>query len=145
MKKHIKRFAESLILLTILLISASCDKNDDIDAIFREPTWYLTFVQDGEEKFIPKEGQFYSVEFRNDKFTVNMPNGSTLKGEWFADGGGSHTFYCRNVKKEGEIWRDDIALKMYDIFVNSDSYEGDTNWLQIRTKDTNRYMQFYNK
>lgn len=144
MENHMKRIGRHIALFTMLLMLAACDKNDDINAIFRERTWYLTYIQEENEKFYAKD-KLYSIDFKNDYFKATMPNGATIKGNWYADGGGSHTFYCRNLKKEGKISDDDIAGFFYDILNNADSYEGDTNWLQIRTKDKNRYMQFYNK
>ena len=134
---------KALFLSAMMAVMVSCEKNDDINAIFRERTWYLTYVQSGNTRYDNK-GKLYSIEFRNDKFIVTTPNGATIKGVWFADGGGSHTFYCRNLEKSGELWRDDIATKMFDIFKKAESYEGDTNWLQIRTEDNKLYMQFYN-
>lgn len=143
MKNNFKKAMKALFLSAIMAVMVSCDKNDDINAIFRERTWYLTYVQSGNTRYDNK-GKLYSIEFRNDKFIVTTPNGATIKGVWFADGGGSHTFYCRNLEKSGELWRDDIATKMFDIFKKAESYEGDTNWLQIRTEDNKLYMQFYN-
>ncbi len=143
MKNNFKKAMKALFLSAMMAVMVSCEKNDDINAIFRERTWYLTYVQSGNTRYDNK-GKLYSIEFRNDKFIVTTPNGATIKGVWFADGGGSHTFYCRNLEKSGELWRDDIATKMFDIFKKAESYEGDTNWLQIRTEDNKLYMQFYN-
>lgn len=143
MKNNFKTAVKALLLSAMMAVMVSCEKNDDINAIFRERTWYLTYVQSGNTRYDNK-GKLYSIEFRNDKFIVTTPNGATIKGVWFADGGGSHTFYCRNLEKSGELWRDDIATKMFDIFKKAESYEGDTNWLQIRTEDNKLYMQFYN-
>ena len=143
MKNNFKTAVKALLLSAMMAVMVSCEKNDDINAIFRERTWYLTYVQSGNTRYDNK-GKLYSIEFRNDKFIVTTPTGATIKGVWFADGGGSHTFYCRNLEKSGELWRDDIATKMFDIFKKAESYEGDTNWLQIRTEDNKLYMQFYN-
>ena len=73
-----------------------------------------------------------------------MPNGSMLKGTWSADGGTNHSFYCRDIEKDGKITGDTIAEKMYNILSNAANYEGDTNWLQIK-QNKKTYMQFYNK
>ena len=143
MKNNFKTAVKALLLSAMMAVMVSCEKNDDINAIFRERTWYLTYIQSGNTRYDNK-GKLYSIEFRNDKLIVTTPNGATIKGVWFADGGGSHTFYCRNLEKSGELWRDDIATKMFDIFKKAESYEGDTNWLQIRTEDNKLYMQFYN-
>lgn len=39
---------------------------------------------------------------------------------------------------------DTIGEKMLNIFTNAKSYEGDTNWLQIK-QQKNTYMQFYSR
>ena len=144
MRNNLKILCRSLILLATVLVVTSCDRSDDINAIFRERTWYLTYIQEGDTKRFPKEKQLYSIIFKNDKFTATMPSGSMLKGTWNADGGERHSFYCRNIEKEGKIAGDTIAEKMYNILRNATSYEGDTNWLQIK-QDKKTYMQFYNK
>lgn len=146
MKNSIRILGKSLILFTAIFAMASCDKNDDIDSIFRQETWYLTYIEDPESGGkVYANGKIYSIDFKTDKFTAVMPNGATITGNWYADGGGSHSFFCRNLDKSGEVWRDDIASKFFDILNNADSYEGDTNWLQIITKDKNKYMQFGKK
>lgn len=132
------------IILLLLTLFTSCNTTDDIDAIFKGQTWYLTYIKTGSEQTTPKEGQLYSINFKNDKFEALMPNGATIKGTWHADGDGSHTFYCKNIEKNGIIIGDPIAEKMYSIISNAKGYDGDTNWLQIK-QDKNTYMQFYNR
>ena len=73
-------------LFAISLIAAACDTDDDINAIFRERTWYLTYVQDGNVKRHPEHNKFYSIDFKNDIFTAITPNGAVIKGKWNADG-----------------------------------------------------------
>ena len=142
MKNCIIFLCKTFILFATLFIFATCEKNDDIDAIFRESTWYVTFVKEGNTTEYAKD-KLYSFEFKN-TLKVTMPNGATIKGNWYADGGGSHSFYCRNLKKEGKIIGDIIAEKVWEILNNAQSYEGDTNWLQI-IKDKDTYIQLYNK
>ena len=141
MKNCIIFLCKTFILFATLFIFAACEKNDDIDAIFRERTWYVTFVKEGNTTEYAKD-KLYSFEFKN-TLTVTMPNGATIKGNWYADGGGSHSFYCRNLEK-GKIIGDIIAEKVWEILNNAQSYEGDTNWLQI-IKDKDTYIQLYNK
>ena len=142
MKNNIMFLCKTFILFATLFIFAACEKNDDIDTIFRERTWYVTFVKEGNTTEYAKD-KLYSFEFKN-TLTVTMPNGATIKGNWYADGGGSHSFYCRNLKKEGKIIGDIIAEKVWEILNNAQSYEGDTNWLQI-IQDKDTYIQLYNK
>lgn len=140
--KNILFLSKTFMLAAMLFLVVACDKNDDINAIFRERTWYVTYVKEGNTTEYSK-GKLYSFEFKN-TMTVTMPNGATIKGDWYADGGGSHSFYCRNLKTDGKIAGDIVAEKVRDILNNAQSYEGDTNWLQIiQNKDT--YIQLYNK
>ena len=142
MKKHLKILFRTLALSTILFTAISCSTDDDIDAIFRERTWYITYIQDANTKRYPKN-KLYSIEFKSENFTATMPNGATIKGKWYADGSSARTFNCRNVIQEGRITGDTIAERMYEIMKNAQNYEGDTNWLQIK-QDKNTYIQFYN-
>ncbi len=140
--KNILFLSKTFMLAAMLFLVMACDKNDDINAIFRERTWYVTFVKEGNTTEYSK-GKLYSIEFKN-TLTATMPNGATIKGDWHADGGGSHSFYCRNLKKEGKITGDIVAEKVWDILNKAESYEGDTNWLQI-IQDKETYIQLYNK
>ena len=140
--KNILFLSKTFMLAAMLFLVVACDKNDDINAIFRERTWYVTFVKEGNTTEYSK-GKLYSIEFKN-TLTATMPNGATIKGNWHADGGGSHSFYCRNLNKEGKITGDIVAEKVWDILNKAESYEGDTNWLQI-IQDKETYIQLYNK
>ena len=143
MKRYFNIPAKILMLFAVLFTATACNTDDDIDAIFREQTWYLTYVQDGNVKRHPEHNKFYSIDFKNDNFTAITPNGAVIKGKWNADGDKSRSFRCYNVATEGSIKGDTIAERMYDIMKNAQNYGGDTNWLQIK-QDKNRYMQFYN-
>lgn len=143
MKAYLKNIHKGLILSAILFMLTACNTEDDINAIFRENNWYLTYIQDGNTKRYPKD-KLYSIEFKTDNFSATTPNGTIIKGKWYADGSDRRTFNCRNVQIDGNIAGDTIAEKMYGIIKNAKNYEGDTNWLQIRqNKET--YMQFYNR
>lgn len=141
MKEMIKRTRWILLALALPFVFASCEREDDINAIFRENTWYLTFIKDGDkERFTNKK---YSINFVNDDFEVIMPNGTTINGNWSADGGDSHAFGCSNMRITGNFADDTIAERMYSILKNAKKYDGTTTWLQI-IEDKNNYMQFYN-
>jgi hypothetical protein len=143
MKRYFNIPTKILMLFAVLFTATACNTDDDIDAIFREQTWYLTYVQDGNVKRHPEHNKFYSIDFKNDNFTATMPNGAVIKGKWSADGDKSRSFNSYNVVTEGSIKGDTIAERMYEIIKNAKNYGGDTNWLQIK-QDKNRYMQFYN-
>lgn len=142
MKKLISRLNKIVILLAMMFVATACNTEDDIDAIFRERTWYLTYIKAGNTESYSKN-KIYSIEFKNDNFNATMPNGAVIKGKWYADGSDKHLFNCRNVQMEGVISGDTIAERMYEIMKNAQKYDGDTNWLQI-IQDKNTYMQFYN-
>lgn len=141
MKDYIKKFKWALWALALPLLFASCEREDDINAIFRGSTWYLTYVKDGEkERYTQKK---YSINFVNNNFEARMPGGATIKGIWYADGGESHAFSCSNIRITDSFAGDTIAEKMYSILKNAKRYNGTTTWLQI-IQDKNTYMQFYN-
>lgn len=142
MKNYLKIPSKILMLSIALFITTACNTDDDINAIFRERTWNLTYIKSGSIKRYAKD-KIYSIEFKNDNFTATMPNGATIKGKWFADGSEIRSFTCRNVVIDGRIKGDTIAENMYDLLQNARNYAGDTNWLQIK-QDKNTYMQFYN-
>ena len=70
-----------------------------------------------------------------------MPNGAAINGKWEANGN-SRKFQCWNINTTGNLKGDTIAEKMLQIFQNAKSYDGDTNWLQIK-QQKNVFMQFY--
>lgn len=144
MKNILRTIAKGVILLSILLTVNACNNTDDISEIFNGRTWYLTYIKDSNGQHYPKNGQLYSISFKNESFEARMPNGTTITGKWYADGGASHIFHFRNIEKYGYISGDAIAEKMYGIIYKASSYDGDTNWLQIK-QDKETYMQFYNK
>ena len=136
-------FAErikSIIFATALILTlASCNNEDNITEIFREREWTLSLVKEGSiERYSNKK---YTVQFAESSFTAAMPGGATIRGKWEADGG-TKSFRCWDIRTEGSIKGDTIAEKMLQIFQNATSYDGDTNWLQIK-QQKNTYMQFY--
>ena len=141
--KHIaKQIIRAIFALSLPFVAVSCVGDDDINAIFRERTWKLTYIKEGSVQRYTKE-KVYSIEFLERTFTATMPNGATITGNWLANGDSSHSFTCNNIRTNGNIKGDTIALKMRDILTNAKSYSGDTNWLQIKQQE-NTFMQFYN-
>lgn len=129
-------------LLAMALAMTACNTTDDINAIFRERTWYLTYIKLADAERYPKD-KLYSINFKNDNFEARMPNGAAITGKWHADGSKNRSFNCTQIKKEGNFAGDTIAEYMYKIISNAKNYNGDTNWLQIK-QDKNTFMQFYN-
>jgi hypothetical protein len=142
MNRHTRNTLKALLLLVLSFTAVACNDEDDINEIFRERTWYLTYVKDGGVERIPNK-KLYSIVFMKDNFIARMPNGTTVKGLWQADGR-TRTFRCTNVSADGGFSGDTIAEKMYGIIRNAQKYDGDIHWLQI-IQDKNTHMQFYNR
>ena len=134
--KTIKRITFVLLLLTSTM---ACTSEDDIEEIFVDRTWTLTYIKEGATTRYT-EGKKYSILFSDNAFTATTPGGNTITGYWQANGD-NRTFTCSNVRTNGNISKDTIAQKMRDILVSSKKYEGDTNWLRIKQQE-NVYMLF---
>ena len=142
MRDIAKKINRIIFALTLLFVTVSCIGDDDINAIFREPNWKLTYIKEGSVQRYAKE-KIYSIEFYDQKFTVNTPGGATISGNWQANGDASHSFTCTNIRTTGNLSGDTLGLKMREILKNARTYDGDTNWLQIKQQD-NIFMLFYN-
>lgn len=140
MKTFVKTVKRIIFASTILLIVASC-AHDDIGEIFIDRDWTLSLVKEG--SVIRYSNKLYKVSFTEDAFNATTPSGSTISGKWNADNK-NRSFHCWNIKTAGSLKGDTIAEKMLNIFTNATSYDGDTNWLQIK-QQKNTYMQFYNR
>lgn len=141
MKNIAEQFKRVIFATLLILCAASCDNKDDITGIFREQEWTLSLVKEGAvERYSDKK---YRVKFAETTFDATMPGGSAISGRWEANGS-TKRFRCWDIRTSGTIKGDTIAEKMLQIFTNAKSYDGDTNWLQIKQQD-NVYMQFYSK
>ncbi|MBQ8336238.1 MAG: DUF4847 family protein [Bacteroidaceae bacterium] len=140
MKRMIKKINWLILTLALPLLLTSCEREDDINAIFRGTTWYLTYIKNGEKQSETKKR--YSINFVNDNFEAVMSGGARITGKWRADGA-SHSFGCSNIHVTGSVAGDSIAEKMYSILTNAKRYSGTTTWLQI-IQDNNTFMQFRN-
>ncbi|MBO7302404.1 MAG: hypothetical protein J6U58_06825 [Bacteroidaceae bacterium] len=142
MKGIAKQINRVIFALILPLVAVSCVGEDDINAIFRERDWKLTYIKEGSVQRYAKD-KIYSIEFLENTFTATTPKGVTITGNWHADGSALHSFECNNIRTNGNLSGDTIGLKMRDILKNAKTYSGDTNWLQIKQQD-NVYIQFYN-
>ena len=137
MKKSI-----TFIILALTLALAACDNGDDLNEIFRNRNWTLSFFGEGENIYSVKGD--YKITFYENVFTVTTPNKSSIEGYWEADNK-SHAFRCRQVRvTSGTIAGDTTALKMKNILEKATGYAGDANSLQI-IEMPNKFMQFHNK
>ena len=141
MKFFAGKIKSAICAASLILVLASCNNEDSIKEIFRDREWTLSLVKEGAvERY---SGKKYNVQFAESTFTAAMPGGATISGKWEADGS-TRKFRCWNVRTEGSIKGDTIAEKMLQIFQNATSYNGDTNWLQIK-QEKETYMQFYSR
>lgn len=137
MKKSI-----TFIILALTLALAACDNGDDLNEIFRNRNWTLSFFMEGSN--INSVKGDYKIIFYENVFTVTTPNKSSIEGYWEADNK-SHAFRCRQVRvTSGTIAGDTTALKMKNILEKASGYSGDANSLQI-IEMPNKFMQFHNK
>lgn len=138
------RIIKTALIILAAITFASCNKEDDIQEIFIDRSWTLTFIQEGKEHFVPQNNAAYIILFKGSTFTLTTPANATISGNWQADGG-SRTFRCSNIRTSGNITNDDIAKRMRNMLQNAVSYNGDANYLQIIVQQGNAFMQFYNK
>lgn len=140
MKTFAERTKSVIFAATLLLCAASCT-HDDITEIFVDREWTLSLVKEG--AVVRYSDKKYRVIFTEEDFNATTPNGSAINGKWKADNK-SRSFQCWNIRTTGSLKGDTIGEKMLNIFTNATSYDGDTNWLQIK-QHKNTYMQFYSK
>lgn len=132
-----------LYILLVALFFTACNNDDNLQEIFIDRNWTLSFIQEGNEKTVPEMVE-YTILFKNGTFTLTTPGSATITGNWQADGG-TRRFTCSNINTKGNINNDNIAKKMRNMLQNAILYSGDANWLQIIVQQGNAFMQFYNK
>lgn len=139
--KTFRIISSTLLLLTLLAVT-SCDKGDNLDEIFLNRKWTLSFFKEG-KNITPVKGN-YTITFQENTFSVATPAKAIIEGYWNADSK-KHTFNCTNVRvTSGKIAGDTTATKMKSFIEKATSYGGDANALQIKIQD-NAFMQFHNK
>ena len=142
MRDIAKQINRVIFALLLPCLAMSCIGDDDINEIFREQDWKLTYIKEGSVQRYTKE-KIYSINFQERTFTATTPSGATITGNWQANGDESHSFVCTGIRTTGNLSGDTIGLKMREILKNARKYNGDTNWLQIKQEE-NIFMQFYN-
>lgn len=140
MKTFVKIIKSTIFAAVLLQCAVSCT-HDNIEEIFIDREWTLSLIKEGAiERYSSKK---YRVLFTEESFNAIMPSGSTINGKWKADNK-NRSFQCWDISTSGSFKGDTIGEKMLQIFTNATSYDGDTNWLQIK-QQKNVYMQFYSK
>lgn len=143
MMTNIAKTVKSLIFVLALTSIAACNKSDELDEIFLDPNWKLTYIQESGIRRWPSQGNEYSLKFTDSGFSVTTPNGGSIKGRWHADGK-TREFRCSDIRTSSISVNDTIARKMLQLLQEAKSYNGDIHFLQI-IKDKDQLMQFYNK
>lgn len=142
-KYSITAMKKTLTILFLLLALTACNNSDDINEIFQNRTWTLSFFDEAGLK-TSTGGKNYTIEFTNEIFTLTTPSGAVISGNWSAKAD-SRQFTTSNIRiLQGSIAGDGIAQKMKSFLENATSYGGDANYLQIKI-NSKTYMQFYNR
>ncbi len=136
MKKFI-----GIILMAIAL--CGCNNSDDINEIFINRNWTLSFFQEGTTRTPSPEKENYIIRFYDGSFAASSTNGAEITGNWSADSK-TRDFACTNIRTNSIAESDITASKMVTFLRKATHYDGDANWLQIKQTD-NVYMQFHNK
>lgn len=124
------------------IFMTSCNNSDDLNEIFQNNTWKLSFFREGTSNTAVKGD--YNVKFYDNSFTATTPSGAAISGMWKADNK-SRTFNCTNIRvSNGNIGNDTTAIKMKTFFEKATTYQGDANYLQIKQQN-NVFMQFHNR
>lgn len=137
MKNTLKK---SIFAFMLIAMVASCSKDDDINEIFTDREWELSFIQEG--SFRISSDKRYTITFGSSSFDAALPDGKSIKGKWKADGD-KRTFSCTDVHATETITDDSIAGKMLKILTKAKKYEGDTHYIKIMEQN-NVYLQFHN-
>lgn len=130
-----------IICMTIAL--CSCNDSDDINEIFMNRNWTLSFFQEGTTRTPSPEKENYIIRFYEGSFVASSTNGAEITGNWSADNK-TRDFACTNIRTNSKAESDATAGKMTTFLKKATHYEGDANWLKIKQTD-NVYMQFYNR
>jgi len=132
----------SILAICTMLLFGNCTNSDDITDIFMNRIWKLSFFNEGTSRTSAKSG--YNIQFHEETFTATTPSGAVISGKWQADGK-NRAFQCKQVRvTTGNISNDTTAVKMKKFLEESTTYNGDTNYLQIKIQN-NAYMQFHNR
>lgn len=133
-----------LIVLFPVLIATSCSNSDDLDAIFYGKTWYIHGVTINGKKVVSGIKEIYEhpgtyqINFTSSTFNGTLASGSTVSGNWKADGK-EHTFHMDFIQDTG-VNNTELSANIYQILKNATSYSGDVNILKI-SMDKNNFIE----
>ncbi len=133
------------VCLLPLAVATSCEREDDVDAIFDGGTWKVTGVtvggkalngEDLKELYLT-EGT-YVVRFVAGAFSGTLGAGSSMDGTWWANGrnGG----FGMVVEHATGVDVNKVSASVFGILEGATRYDGDMNVLRIK-KDERNYVQ----
>lgn len=143
-----------ILSLLSLLALASCVREDDIDEIFTDRSWYMiggelndvalnsevkSFYRDENDR--PYGRTAYYVHFSKDNFSIMLSPGEEYVGTWKADGRNrTLMMHIKNVHSPSKTFDRNI----YSVLKNIKYYEGDTNYI-ILYADKNNFIRLNNE
>jgi len=134
-------------LLSLTLLPTACQNEDDIADIFIGRTWYIVGATingqqyDGNEiKELYAQADSYHLTFAVNSFSGILVAGSSLNGQWTADG--KHHTLTLQVKNANNVEASTVSRNIYNVLRNVTSYSGDVNNLIIQ-QDSQNFIRLY--
>lgn len=140
--------------LLSLLVTSSCNREDNIDLIFHDKTYYMTggelndvalnqevthFYRD--ENGNPYGKSAYYIHFTSETFTIVLTPGEEYTGRWTADG--KTRLMSMNIKNEHSPSKV-FDRNIYAVLKQIRYYEGDSKQI-ILYSDRNNFIRLYNE
>jgi len=130
----------------ILLVTSSCNNEDDINAIFANRTWYVVNMMSNSKESVLSDSQFKTLYSRSDtylitfttigSFSVTTSAGTSYSGTCLIDGE-KHTITFDMGNAQGT---EAIGNKMISWMKNTTSYVGDTEQLELHQENSDDFI-----
>lgn len=136
-----------MVLLMLMPLFLSCDKEDDIDDIFIGKTWYVTgatingtSITGDDIKSLYVSPSSYMIYFSSDNtFNGILAAGSHISGSWNADG--KKQKMSMSFAKSENVNVTTLSSNIYNVLKDATSYSGDVNNIQIK-EDHKNFVRF---
>lgn len=142
-----RRLLHWLPLLLFTLLFTACQNEDDVEDIFVGRTWYIVGATingqqyDGDElKELYAQADSYHLTFSINSFSGILVAGSSLNGQWSADG--KHHTLTIQVKNANNVEASTVSRNIYNVLRNVTTYSGDVNNLIIQ-QDSQNFIRLY--
>lgn len=127
----------TLVIVAMLSLFVSCDKEDDIDEIFCNGMFQITGMTYNGIKTVKDVSEFYKqentyrIKFNKQTFQGTLQAGSHIEGIWNADG--TTHFFSMQFGSNTNVTNSNNAIqqKIYQILSGARKYSGDSNVLKI--------------